>query len=143
MICATGRQEAAALTAVSEAVVNLSSSIYLASRFGAMGVAYGTLIGSFVSVSLHFATTMHFTRQTLAISRSRLFLTGLLQPAISAIPSLLLLPFWWSPARLTLGPGLTVVWVFCTLAFAWFGGLNKTERDGLMGRRLSRFIPSY
>lgn len=143
MICATGRQEAAVLTAVSEAVVNLSSSIYLAGRFGAMGVAFGTLLGSFVSVSLHFATTMHFTRQTLAISRSRLFLTGLLRPAIAAIPSLLLLPFWWSPPRLTLSPRLTILWAFSTLAFAWFAGLTRPERDGLMGRRLSRFIPSY
>jgi O-antigen/teichoic acid export membrane protein len=136
MICATGRQGAATATALSEGLVNLSSSIYLASRFGAIGVALGTVLGSFVSVSLHFAITMHFTRQTLSISRSQLFLKGLLQPAVVAIPSLVLLPLWWSPTRLTLGPRLVVVWGLTTLVLAWFGALSSKERNDLV--RLSR-----
>jgi O-antigen/teichoic acid export membrane protein len=136
IICATGRQGAATATAISEAVVNLSSSIYLASRFGAIGVALGTLLGSFVSVSLHFAITMHFTHQTLAISRSRLFLKGLLQPTIIAVPSVLLLPLWWSPTRMTLSPRLAIVWSLSTLVCAWFGGLSRQERNDLI--RLSR-----
>jgi O-antigen/teichoic acid export membrane protein len=136
MICATGRQGAATATALSEGVVNLSSSIYLASRFGAIGVALGTVIGSFVSVSLHFAITMHFTRQTLGSSRSRLFLKGLLRPAVIAIPSLALLPLWWSPTRLALSPRLLIVWGLTTLALGWFGALSSKERNDLM--RLSR-----
>jgi O-antigen/teichoic acid export membrane protein len=139
MICATGRQEAATATAVSEAVVNLGSSIYLASRFGAIGVALGTLLGSLVSVSLHFAITMHFTHRTLAISRSRLFLQGLLRPAIVAIPSLVLLPLWWSPTRMTLSPPWAIVWGLSTLVLAWFGGLNRQDRNDvvyLSGNRL-------
>lgn len=138
MIAATGRQGAAITTAIAEAVVNLGSSIYLASRFGAIGVALGTLLGSFVSVALHFAITMHFTRETLEISRSRLFLTGLLQPAIIAIPSLLLLPLWWSLAHLQLAPGITIVWGLSTLALAWYMGLNREERTGLMALSESR-----
>jgi O-antigen/teichoic acid export membrane protein len=138
MIAATGRQGAATTTAISEAVVNLASSIYLASRFGAIGVALGTLLGSFVSVALHFAITMHFTRETLAISRSRLFLTGLLQPAIIAIPSLLLLPLWWSAAHLQLAQGPTIVWGLCTLALAWRVGLSREERNNLMALSESR-----
>jgi len=74
------------------------------------GVAAGTLLGSLVSVALHFAITMRFTRQTLAISRLRLFLTGLLQPAAIIIPSVVLLPLWMPPAHLVLGPRLTVGW---------------------------------
>jgi O-antigen/teichoic acid export membrane protein len=132
MICATGRQEAAIATAVSEAVVNLGSSIYLASRFGAIGVAVGTLLGSFISVSLHFAITMHLTHRTLAISRSRLFLQGLLQPAVVAIPSVALLPLWWSPTRLTLSSLWTIVWGFSTVLLAWFGGLNRQDRNDLV-----------
>jgi len=46
--------EAATASAVSEAVVNLGSSIYLANRFGAIGVAFGTVLGSIVGVALHF-----------------------------------------------------------------------------------------
>jgi O-antigen/teichoic acid export membrane protein len=132
MICATGRQGAATATAVSEGVVNLSSSIYLASRFGAIGVALGTVLGSLVSVILHFAITMHLTHRTLAISRSRLFLKGLLQPAIIAIPSLALLPLWWSPPRMTLTAGLAIIWGIGTLVLAWFGALSGKERTDLM-----------
>jgi O-antigen/teichoic acid export membrane protein len=138
MIAATGRQGAATTTAISEAVVNLGSSIYLASRFGAIGVALGTLLGSFVSVALHFAITMHFTHGTLAISRLRLFLTGFLQPGIIAIPSLLLLPLWWSPDHLQLAPGPAIVWGLGTLALAWCLGLSREERSGLMALSESR-----
>jgi O-antigen/teichoic acid export membrane protein len=136
MIAATGRQGAATAAAVSEGLVNLGSSLYFASRLGAIGVALGTVLGSVVSVSLHFAITMHFTRQTLAISRSGLFLKGLLQPAMITIPSLVLLPFWWSPARMTLSSRSVIVWGLSTLVLAWFGGLDGKERNDLM--RLSR-----
>jgi len=136
MIAATGRQGAATATAVSEGMVNLGSSIYLASHFGAIGVALGTLLGSFVSVSMHFAISMHFTQRTLKASRLRLFLKGLIQPAVIAIPSLVLLPLWWSPTRMTLNPQLAIVWCLSSIVFAWFGGLNRKERSDLM--RLSR-----
>jgi O-antigen/teichoic acid export membrane protein len=132
MVTATGRQRAAVASALCEGIVNLGSSIYLAGRIGAIGVALGTLLGSFVSVSLHFAISMHFTQQTLAISRSRLFLKGLLQPAIIAIPSLVLLPFWWSPTHMSLSAPFVMVWGISTLVFAWFGGLSKKERSRFM-----------
>jgi O-antigen/teichoic acid export membrane protein len=142
MICATGRQGAAAASAASEAIVNLGSSMYLASRFGALGVALGTLLGSFVSVALHFAITMHFTRQTLSISRSRLFLKGLLQPAMITIPSMALLPFWWAPTRTTFGSRLVVLWGLSTLILAWFGGLSGKERKDLMHASRKRRLVS-
>jgi O-antigen/teichoic acid export membrane protein len=143
MISATGRQGAATATAISEAVVNLSSSLYLASRYGAIGVALGTVIGSLVSVSLHFLITMHFTHETMAISRSRLFRRGMLQPAMAAIPSIVLLPLWWSPAQ-PLNSQLTVAWGIGTLIFTWFGGLSEKDRKDLMrfARSVSISAPS-
>ena len=141
MISATGRQEAAIATAVSEAAVNLGSSIYLASRFGAIGVAIGTLLGSFVSVSLHFAISMRFTRQTLAISRRQLLLKGLLQPAAIVIPSAVFIPLWSSTSRTTLNPQLAVVWGLSTLAVAWLA-LNREERFALIQFFRSRLLPA-
>lgn len=143
MISATGRQGAATVTAISEAVVNLSSSLYLASRYGAIGVALGTVLGSLVSVSLHFLISMHFTHEIIAISRSRLFRRGMLQPAAAAIPSIVLLRFWWSPAQ-ALNPQLTVAWGIGTLLFAWFVGLSEEDRQDLMrfARSVSISAPS-
>jgi len=140
MIAATGRQGAATAAAVSEAVVNLGSSLYLASHFGAIGVALGTLLGSFVSVSLHFAVTMHFTHQTLSISRTQLFLRGLLRPAIVAVPSLVLLPLWWSSSYIPPSPGLVVAWSVSTLLFAWFGSLTLDERSKLVRLTKNRLM---
>ncbi len=132
MLAATGKQGAATVTAISEAVVNLGSSIYLASRFGAIGVAYGTLLGSLVSVALHFAVSMRFTRQTLAIARTRLLLGGLLRPAMIAVPSVLLLPFWRIFPASTPAPAVTLLWGLSTLLLAWFGSLTREERSRLV-----------
>jgi len=131
MIAATGSQGAATVAAVSEAVVNVSSSLYLASRYGAIGVAFGTVLGSLVSVSLHFLITMRFTREKMTISRLRLFRTGVLRPATVAIPSIVLLPLWWPRAQ-TLNTQLTIAWAIGTLICAWFGGLSQNDRKDLV-----------
>ncbi|HXF13724.1 MAG TPA: polysaccharide biosynthesis C-terminal domain-containing protein [Terriglobales bacterium] len=128
MIVATDNQSAAITAAVSEAVVNLGSSIYLASRFGAIGVALGTVLGAFVSIALHFGITMRFTYRTLAISRLRLFGKGMLRPAIIAIPSLVMLPLCWSPAQALRAP-MMLVWCISTVFCAWYGGLTVSDRS--------------
>jgi O-antigen/teichoic acid export membrane protein len=139
MLAATGKQGAATITAISEACVNLGSSIYLASKLGAIGVAFGTLLGSFVSLSLHFAISMRLTQNTLSISRTRLFSTGILRPSLIAIPSLALFPLWWNSHGLALGSWSTVLWVGSTLLLGWFGSLDPDERKQLIlvfGNRL-------
>jgi len=141
MIVATGRHGAAAASAISEALVNLSSSIFLASRFGAIGVAIGTVVGAVVGVSLHFAITMQFTRRTLDVSRAKLFISGVLRPALIAVPSLILLPLWWSHSRLTLTSQMEVVWGASTLGLAWLVGLNRNERNDLLRLAKNRFWP--
>lgn len=140
VITAIGKQGVATVAAVAEAVVNLGSSIYLASRFGAIGVAFGTLLGSFVSVSIHFAVTMPFTYESLAISRTRLFVRGLLRPAILAVPTILLLPFWWFSSRMELSIPMTISWGVSTLLIAWFGNLNGEERKSLIRSTRSRLL---
>jgi O-antigen/teichoic acid export membrane protein len=132
MIVATNRQGAAVVTALSEAIVNLGSSLYLASRYGAIGVALGTVFGSFVSVSLHFAITMHFTSQTLAISRRTLFLKGLVRPSIVVIPSTLFFPLWLRSSRIKMSAGMTMVWVISTVILGWYFGLDREERSKIV-----------
>jgi O-antigen/teichoic acid export membrane protein len=139
MIAATGRQAASITAAVCEATVNLSCSIYLASRFGAIGVALGTLIGSFVSIAVHFLVTMRFTQTTFAVSPSGLFVRGLVRPAGVAIPSLLFLGFQW-PASASLDMFLIVMWTLTTFAIAWFFGLDLKERKTLISALRVRWM---
>lgn len=131
MVVATNRQGAALATAISEASVNLGASLYLASRYGAMGVAVGTLLGSLVSVSLHFLITMHFTQQSLAIARGRLFLGGIVQPLMIVLPSVAL--FSVGKAAQNLPKSILVVgWVLSTLVIAWYLCLSRLERAELI-----------
>jgi O-antigen/teichoic acid export membrane protein len=132
VICAVGKQDAAIVTALSEAAVNLGGSIYLASRLGAIGVAFGTLLGSLVSVALHFVITMRLTNRILAISRARLFMKGLVQPAVMSVPSVIALFIGYSPLHMTLKPESAILWCLSTFAFAWFGSLNLKERNDVM-----------
>jgi O-antigen/teichoic acid export membrane protein len=139
MIVATGKLGASTIAPVFEAIVNLGSSVYLASRFGAIGVAFGTLLGSFVSVALHFTVSMHFSRRTLDIPRKQLILTGILRPSIAALPSVVLVPLLRS--RLAPSASVTIIWGVSTLLFAWFGSLNHDERDSLMRHAKGRLMP--
>jgi O-antigen/teichoic acid export membrane protein len=142
MVAATGKLREATAAPVLEAIVNLLCSISLARRFGAAGVAFGTLIGSFVSISLHFTISMKLTQNALAISRTRLLLAGLVRPAIVALPSLLLLPLWWSSSSMD-----TMAWAFawggCTLLLGWFVNLNREERRRLIHFARSRLMPVF
>jgi O-antigen/teichoic acid export membrane protein len=132
MVVATGKQKLATLAALSEAIVNVASSILLASHFGAIGVALGTLLGAFVSIAMHFSLSMHNTRTTLTISRARLFLDGVARPSIIAIPSILLFPLWRSSTSLLLSPQMCTVWLCSTLLIAWLLGLSLDERNRLI-----------
>jgi O-antigen/teichoic acid export membrane protein len=133
MVVGTGRQKSATVAAVCEAVVNLASSVILASIFGAMGVAWGTLIGSFVSVLLHFVVSMPATQGTLLFSRKRLLLEGVGRPALASIPTLIAIPRWAANPGMALSPMETTAWLLGTLCLAWFG-LKKQERASLVLR---------
>jgi len=142
MLVAIGKQKFATAGAIAEAIGNLASSIYLASFMGATGVALGTLLGAAVCVSMHFVLSMHYTGESLAISRSRLLLQGLMRPAISAIPSALLFPLWWSSASPHFSLQVWLIWAISTLLLTWFASLNLEERDSLLRVTMGRLRPS-
>lgn len=133
MLMATESQKVAIVGATTEAIVNLGSSIYLARHIGAIGVAYGTLLGAFVSVAMHFALSMHYTYKKLSISRSQLFLKGILRPAVIVVPSVMVLPLWWFSGNPSFTLPIWLSWGASTLLLGWFGALNKQEREGLIG----------
>jgi O-antigen/teichoic acid export membrane protein len=145
MVTATGQQRFATIATLAEAATNLISSIYLASRIGAIGVACGTLIGSCVSVLLHFAISIPSTSPVLPISRMRLSLQGFLRPASIAIPSLLVLRLDLGPAA---QPGIDAIymalWAATTLCIAYFVVLDPKERRAVRSHMLpaARRVPS-
>jgi O-antigen/teichoic acid export membrane protein len=141
MICATGRQKAAVIGVVAEAAVNVMCSITLARYYGAIGVAFGTLIGAVVSIALYFAITMRLARPGIEVSRSIFFRQGLLQPLVIAIPSLLLVSHWWRPNAMSYQAAILLG--MSTAALAWSMAVNKTDRTYLrnLGRRFFHILP--
>jgi O-antigen/teichoic acid export membrane protein len=131
MLVATGSQKVAVAGAIAEAIVNVGSSVFFARHLGAMGVAYGTLLGSFVSVFMHFALSIHLAYSKLSVTRVRMFLNGILRPTVVAIPSASLLPLWWLSRAPTLNLPLWLIWAATTLLLAWFAALTSAERHAL------------
>jgi O-antigen/teichoic acid export membrane protein len=132
MLVATESQKVAIAGAIAEAVVNVASSIYLASHMGAIGVAYGTLLGAFVSVVMHFALSMRFTYVKFSVSRIQLFLSGMLRPTVIAVPSAILLPLWWRSGTPLFSAPLWLGWAVSTMLLGWYAGLDAGERQGLV-----------
>ena len=138
MLVATGRQRVAIAGAIAEAVVNLTASLLLARHMGAMGVAVGTLLGSVVSIGMHFAVGMHYTRTNFAVGRWPLLLRGVCRPALMAVPSLICARLWWSAAAPQFGLVGWSVWAVSTLLVGWFLCVDSGERDTLLKFGMSR-----
>jgi O-antigen/teichoic acid export membrane protein len=131
VVVATGKQHLATTAGVAEAIVNISISIYLVQRIGAVGVAVGTLVGAFVSLGLHLLVSMRLTRSAITMSRRLFVLEGLLRPALCALPSILLIPAWKASTMLPVSPFWLTIWALATLGIAWFFGITKGERSSL------------
>jgi O-antigen/teichoic acid export membrane protein len=133
VLLATGQQHLATVAAVAEASVNLALSIYLVQRFGAVGVAVGTLVGAFVSVGLHLTVSMKLTRATISMSRRRLVLTGILRPLLCVIPAMLLILLWKELGMLPISILMILISFLATAAIGWLVGLTSAERSDLSG----------
>ncbi len=129
VVVALGKQRYATAAPVSEAIVNLAASVWLASRYGAAGAAAGTLIGAFVGLAVHFAISIPWTQHAIVISRVRLAFTGIVRPLVCTIPTLLLLPWLNRYARIPVPPLLLALWVFTTGALLWRASLGSADRD--------------
>ena len=128
MVVATCKQSVATAAAVTEGVVNLVTSVWLAQHMGALGVALGTLLGAVAGVAMHFGVSMRYTQTAFAISRIELFANGMLRPAAIAIPSSCsggILTDRLASFSLPIGFG----WVTATLLLAWMVSMSRADRD--------------
>lgn len=73
LLIATGEQQKTILTPILEASSNLLFSLVLGWQFGAIGVAFGTLIGALVAVSGHIIYNARRTFEKISITPQALF----------------------------------------------------------------------
>jgi O-antigen/teichoic acid export membrane protein len=135
MVVGLGQQRFATVSPVVEAIINLVSSILLARRYGAIGVAAGTLIGAFAGVIAHVLISMPRTQVAVAVARLRLIREGVARPLLSFLPLLACLPFWRRQSMLPLPIPALVLWAIATASILWWLGLAPNDR-----RQMTRLV---
>jgi O-antigen/teichoic acid export membrane protein len=88
VLVAAGQQRYIKVTPLAEGFSNLAASVVLGLKFGAIGVAFGTLLGSFVSIAAHLFYSMARTKSVIVFSRREFILSGVLIPALCTSPLL-------------------------------------------------------
>lgn len=96
ILVASGQQRLVTLSPLIEGFSNLISSIALGMKFGAIGVAAGTLIGSAFSILVHIAYNMPRTRGEIALRSLDFVLSGLLPPLCATLPLAAVAVYAWS-----------------------------------------------
>ncbi len=141
VIIATGKQHLATLATVAEAVINLAVSVWLAHKIGAIGVAYGTLAGAFVSLGLHLLVSMRRTHSVIDFPVSRFLTHSLLRPLTCVLPLLFLVHSWNRLALLPAKSSLLAAWIVATTALLYFIALTPLDRKEIL-RHFQKINPS-
>ena len=89
ILVAAGQQSYIKISPLSEGISNFLASIALGYFLGGIGVAIGTLVGSFFSLGSHFFYSIPKTRSAIAISRKDLVFSGVLAPLFWTFPLVL------------------------------------------------------
>jgi len=85
LLLGTNQQRKVIMSPLAEGIANLCASVMGAYFLGAIGVAIGTLIGSFVGLGFHLFHNMPRTSE-IAFSRSEFVRRGLFRPLACALP---------------------------------------------------------
>ena len=128
LLLGTGEQGKVILSPLAEGITNLAASIAGAYLWGAIGVAMGTLVGSFVGVGLHFFYNLPRTK-TIAVDRLRLLKDGALRPVLCVVPfAILMLP---RTAALPTQISIAAIATIGALSIAWRYSLINSDREKL------------
>jgi O-antigen/teichoic acid export membrane protein len=89
VMVAAGQQSFIKVSPVVEGISNFAVSVLLGLRYGAAGVAYGTLFGALVGIASHFWYSMPRTRTAIHFTRRHFLVAGVLTPLLWTSPLLL------------------------------------------------------
>ena len=92
ILIGTGQQRLVVFTPLMEGITNLAFSIVLGWKYGAIGVAWGTLIGAIAAVLANICYNLPRARSSIQCSPLRYFIEAMVFPALCGIPVCLLIP---------------------------------------------------
>lgn len=93
ILIGTGQQKLVIVSPLMEGFSNLIASVLLGLKFGAIGVAWGTLIGAAVGVLAHVVYNVPRTSECIRVSRHRFVQDSLKEPLICSTPAVVALLF--------------------------------------------------
>src|SRR5947209_823453 len=88
VLIAAGQQNLIKVSPLSEGISNFLASVVLGALLGGVGVALGTLFGSFISIASHLWYSMPRTNLVIRFSRREFILSGVLKPLFWTFPLL-------------------------------------------------------
>lgn len=86
ILIGTGQQRLIIVSPLMEGFTNIISSIFLGVRYGAIGIAWGTLIGAVVGVLMNIFYNLPRTRTSIDVGKSRFAFSALTLPSLCGIP---------------------------------------------------------
>ncbi len=95
VLVGTGQQNYILVSPLAEGISNFVASVLLGLHWGAIGVAAGTLLGSFVSIGAHLLYSVPRTQSAITLSRWNLVTAGILTPALYTCPLLAVAAASW------------------------------------------------
>jgi len=120
VLVASAQQKLVTLSPLMEGFTNVFASIVLGMKFGAIGVAAGTLIGGIVGILGHIVYNMPRTRQEVTFSVRAFLFSGVGLPVLTATPLFALFIYTYkkslpTPQVFTVACGITLVFVAAIL----------------------------
>jgi O-antigen/teichoic acid export membrane protein len=134
---AVGEQKQIILSPLIEGVINLIISVILTSYYGVIGVAIGTLCGSFVSSGMHFVYNLPRTK-SIQIKDKNVLAINILRPLVSIVPMI----FWYFYKSLELSSSFDFICIVILTMISWLllwrYAIFTSERTMLIGAIHSR-----
>jgi O-antigen/teichoic acid export membrane protein len=129
ILIGAGQQKLVVFSPLMEGVTNLAASVALGLKYGAIGVAYGTLLGGMVGLLAHLIYNIPRTSNTIAMSPYRLMREGLMPPAICGIPAIVALLLSYHGSIIATRVLLPCLMVSCTGCAVLIGGSVGKRRS--------------
>lgn len=114
ILMGTGQQRLVIVSPVMEGVTNFVASVLLGLKFGAVGVAWGTLIGAFVGMLSHILYNFPRTKACICVSQWKFVKIGILEPSAAGIPICLAAIYAeWKGASMTVPLAIALALSMC------------------------------
>jgi O-antigen/teichoic acid export membrane protein len=135
----TGDHRRIILSPIAEGICNLLASAFLGWRFGAIGVAWGTVVGGVVGVAFHLG--LNLPRSVRLGVGLRTFASAAFLPAMIAVTPLLIVAALQGAGFIVSGSQAAIVVAGVVLAFvflAWSVTLEAAERQSIVSKLTPR-----